>query len=435
MEGRLYLRLLTRHWLPIVLIIASSVTVGLLSYVSTPSSHESRLSFIVQANSDSTSPAERYSGELLAQTRAQEYGLFLPGPALATLVSDRLGGDPTPERVEEDVTSLVGGTSVVLEISVRDASTAVAQDIARVLADELPRYATSIEASPTAPATTLRLLSPPSPAARVAPTMLSSVGLALLGGLVLAFVVAVVRELTNRRIRDLDDVRAVVGPAPVRVDVRAPGRGQHEPSSDGALVPLSVLIASAAARRQPVAVVPVSSNPSGPRWVLALARQLSSSGERIGLVDADLEGRHVSSATPGERLTRHPTADDVVSGDAHAGGSVEIVGAEVVAAMAGGGAAADSADPFAADLLGAAVTKVVAEVSERADIVLVMTGTVLMRSRPVFLSTREAAVIVLVERGRTRKEELLTAVEVIRKLGSEVGAVVLIGAPSRLRLR
>jgi hypothetical protein len=87
-----------------------------------------------------------------------------------------------------------------------------------------------------------------------------------------------------------------------------------------------------------------------------------------------------------------------------------------------------------ADLLGAAVVKVAAELGERADVVLVMTGSVLLRSQPVFLAAEQAEVILLVERSRARMDDLRIAVEVILRHGSEVGAVVLVrGRPGMHR--
>jgi hypothetical protein len=59
---------------------------------------------------------------------------------------------------------------------------------------------------------------------------------------------------------------------------------------------------------------------------------------------------------------------------------------------------------------------------------------VLLRSRPAFLSSETAEVVVQIERSRTTKEDLRTAVDVVRQMGSEVVAVVLVrGRPSRLR--
>jgi succinoglycan biosynthesis transport protein ExoP len=431
-EGRLYLRLLSRNSSLIAVIVVLSVIIGLLLYAISPPRYESALSFIVQPTSSSNSPAEIYQGELLAQARAQLYGRLVTGPAVAELISDRLGGDPTAARVQQDVTPSVQDASVVLDITVQDRSAAVAGSIARALADELPGYVTTLEASPATPTTALREVSQPSRAGQVAPTLAGTVGLALLGGLVLAFALAILRELTNRRVRDRDDVRGVVGQAPIVMDLRAPSRSRHRRSSDRGLAPLSVLITAAAIQSRPVAVVPLAPTQRASEWVLDLATRLSSSGERIGLVDADLEGRHLSTQAPWHPLPGHFAADGSTAAEAQKAGSVEIVGADVVAALAAGTAPSDSAEPLAAELLGAAVAKVISELSERSDVVLVMTGTVLLRSRPAFLSTDQAEVIVLVERGRTHREELRTAVDVVRQLGSEVGGVVLVDHPPKV---
>ncbi|MGY1618369.1 hypothetical protein ACI797_16640 [Geodermatophilus sp. SYSU D00691] len=395
----------------IVLIVLLAVAAGWAAYRLSPPRYESTVSFLVQPNSDSSSSAEIYQGELLAQTRAQLYGRLVPGPDLAGLVSARLGGDPEPGRIQDAVTTSVQSQSPVFDVTVSHSSPAVVEAVSLALADELPGYTTRLQASPTLPATTVRVVSQPGPARQVAPTLVGSIGLALFGGLLVALLVAVLREATNRRVRDLDDLRGLLGATAVCVDLGRSRRRQRR--ADEAVVRLSVLIAAAAARNRPVAVVPLSPNPGTAAWVLDLAGRLSTDGERVVVVDADLARRPLSSA------------------DVDRASGVEIVSADSVAATAAGGGVSHSAEALSPEVVGAAVVKVVSAASERADVVLVATGSLLLRSRPALLATEEAEVVVLVERGRTAKEDVRTAVEVVRQLGSEVGGGVLAGQSHR----
>jgi capsular polysaccharide biosynthesis protein len=411
-EGRHYLRLLTRNRLSIVAIVVLAVAVGVLIHVVVPPRYESTVSFLVQPNPESNSSAEIYQGELLAENRAQLYGRLLTGTELAELVSSRLGGALSPARVQDDVTVSIPEAAAVLDVSVTDDSAAVAESIARGLAAEVPAYATTLEVAPADPATTVRVVSQPSPARTTGPGLTGILGLAVLGGLVLALVVAIIRELANRRIRDLDDLRAAVGPETVCVTLRR-RRGSQRGAVDQALVPLSALLSSAAVGGRPIAVVPLESSPRTGTWILDLATRLAAHGERVAVVEADLEGHSLPSG---------------------AAGAVEVVGADVVAATAGRGAA-DFADPLPPDVIDAAIHKVVSATSERADIVLVVTGSVLLRSHPTFLATGEAEVIAFVERKRASAADVRTGVEVVRQLGSEVGAAVLAHGSGRSRHR
>lgn len=411
MEGRHYLRLLTRNRIPIAAIVVLAVLVGVLVHVFVPQRYESSVSFLVQPNQASDSSAEIYQGELLAESRAQLYGRLVTGAELAQLVSARVGGGLSAKRVRADVAPSVTQGSTVIDVSVVDNSPTVAVSVAHGLAAELPAYAATLEESPANPATTVRVVAQPSPAQPTGPGLLGTIGLAVLGGLVLAFLVAVIRELTNRRVRDLDDLSAAVGPETVCVALHRRHR-QHE-TADQALVPLSRLLSSAATHDRPVVVVPLSSSPRTGAWILDLATGLSAHGQRVALVDADLEHRRLPSG---------------------ATGAVEVVGADVVAATTGGGSS-DRAEPPIADVIDAAIRKVVSATRERADIVLVVTASVLLRSHPTLLATEEAEVIVLVERNRTTTADVRTAVEVIRQFGSEVGAAVLARVSHRSRSR
>jgi capsular polysaccharide biosynthesis protein len=400
-EGRHYLRLLTRNWLPIATIVVLAVLIGLLVHVVVPQRYESTVSFLVQPNQASSSSAEVYQGELLAESRAQLYGRLMTGAELAQLVSTRLGGVLSAKRVRADVAPSVTQGSSVIDVSVVDDSPAVAASIARGLAAELPAYAATLEEAPTDPSTTVRVVARPSPAQATGAGLIGTLGLAVLVGLVLALLVAVIRELTNRQVRDVDGLRTAVGPGTVCVPLRR-RRGQHG-TVDQALVPLSRLLTSATMHDRPVVLVPLSSSPRTGAWILDLATRLSARSERVALVDADLERRLLPSG-----LTS----------------TVEVVGAEVVAATTGGDSP-DRAEAPNADVIDAAIIKVVSAARERADIILVVTGSVLLRGHPTLIATEESEVIILVERNRTAAADVRTAVEVVRQVGSEVGAAVL----------
>jgi capsular polysaccharide biosynthesis protein/Mrp family chromosome partitioning ATPase len=410
-EGRHYLRLLTRNWLAISTIVVLAVLIGVLVHVVVPQRYESTVSFLVQPNQVSSSSAEVYQGELLAESRAQLYGRLMTGAELAQLVSARLDGVVSAKRVRADVAPSVTQGSSVIDVSVVDDSPAVAVSVARGLAAELPAYTATLEESANGPATTVRVVAQPSNAEATGAGLIGALGVAVLVGLVLAFLVAVLRELTNRRIRDVDDLRAAVGPGTVCVPLRR-RRGQHG-TVDQALVPLSRLLSSATMHDRPVVVVPLSSSAGTGAWILDLATRLSAHGERVALVDADLERRLLPSG-----LTS----------------TVEIVGAEVVTATTGGDSP-DHAEAPNADVIDAAIIKVLSAARERADIVLVVTGSVLLRSHPTLIATEEAEVIVLVERNRTSAADVRTAVEVVRQFGSEVGAAVLARGSRRARPR
>jgi succinoglycan biosynthesis transport protein ExoP len=424
-EGRLYLRLLLRNWVPlaVIAILALAAAAGL--YASAQPTYQTKLTFTVQSNAASNDPSQIYQAELLSQARTQTYLHLITGPGLADKLQGRVGQGVDRNRLQHDVRASAAQGAVLLQVTVTDHSNSVADAIGAALVAEFPSYVANLQ--PTGErVTSVQLAAAPGAAQRTGPTKTRYLGLGLLAGLVLGLLVAIVREATNRRLRDVDDVRAVVGSMPVVVDL---GRsGLRARRSAGAAVQLSVLIIKAAVNRRPIALIPLRPGRQAARGMLDFALRLSAQGDRAALLDGDVVGRHLSTAADADaRVDVHHLSSIVGARPRQEVSGVQVVDAASIAELAPNSATA-GADP---DTIGAAIIKAGALLGDQADVVLVATGSVLLRSRPPFLSSEVAETVVLVDRWASKKSELRTATDVLLQLGLTLQAVVIAGPPPR----
>jgi capsular polysaccharide biosynthesis protein len=428
-EGRLYLRLLMRHLvlLVVVLVLAGAAGAGL--YAMAEPRYRSSVVFAVQSDAHSTEPSEVYQAELLSQARAQTYASLFTGEDVAARLSPGLPADVSDRRIRGDLSAAAAVGSVLVRMTVTDRDRAVVHALTDGLVEELPAYVEELQPSGTERVTALALAGRPAAVERVAPTKTRYGGLALLGGLLAGFLLAALRETGNRRVRDSDDARAVLGSSVVVVDfpLRSPRRRQAE----RAPVLLSKVLAVAGVRRQPVLLVAVNGGRRSAAQALELGRRLSTPEHRVVLVDLDLETRALSALaeSTNPQLVVHELEGAGAPPARANPPSVRVVPAEVVEKQAvSGGAGRHRSEPLAS-----ALGKVNDQLRPAADTVMVFLGTVLRRSRPAMRQDDRHDAIVLAERGRTSKEALTATVDVLGLLGAHVGAVVLVdAAPRRL---
>lgn len=427
MEGRLYLRLLRRHLGLIVAVLVLSIAVGAWLYALAAASFRGTLTFVVQSNPGSDVPSEVYQAELLSQARAQTYSSLVASQDVVTRLLPQLPGGVTDVRVRHDLSATAAQGSVLLSISVTDRSRTVVRGILGGLVDQFPAYVTEQQGFETTPITSVNLASHPGPVERVGPTRTRYFGLAVLAGLLLGFLAAILREMSNRRVRDLEDVRSAIGTRAVVIDF--PVRSRRRSQLERAPVQLSKLVVVAGMRRRPIMVVSTTPGKRAASHIVALGRRLATAEHRVVLVDFDVEGAFLSRMAEATRLPvivrgLEDSERRLARGDAP---GLQVVPAEVVRKQLLSAAhKGPPTDPAAS---------VLANLNEglrpAADTVLVVVGDVLLRAHPGVRPDEPLDAIVLAERGRTTKEALSMTVEVLGQLGAYVGAVVLVHAAPR----
>jgi capsular polysaccharide biosynthesis protein len=435
-EGRLYLRLFLRNRLPIAVLTVLALITGGVLYAIAPATFQSSLTFTVQSDAGSAEPSEVYQAELLSEARAQTYARLVAGPALAARLRAKMAVPVARTRLQDDISASVGQGSVLLRVTVTDGAAEVVDAASRALLTEFPAYVADLQPFGAKHITAVQVAAAPGPAEKTAPTKVRYLGLALLAGLLLGLLVAVIREAGNRRLRDADDVRSVAGPDPVVVELKGRSRARRRPDGDAAIV-LSALIARAAARGRPVAFIPLLAGRRAAWGMFDLARRLATGGERLGIVDGDVDGGYLSAIADADAGVRVLDAE-ALSGTGYLPGTPSeliLVPAKLVLALATDRRPRPTSSHADAELVAGAVDKAAAALGDLVDVVVVTTGSVLLRSRPALPSTEPAESVLLLQRGAATKTELATALDVLAHRGGTVGAIALFGDTLRWRPR
>ena len=432
MEGRLYLRLLLRNRVPILLITILGIVAGGALYAVAPATYRSSMTFTVQSAAGSNDPSQIYQAELLSQARAQTYARLVDGQALADRVRAKMASPVSTQRLLDDLSASTAPASVLLHVTVTDRSAAVVNATREALTRVLPAYVTSLQPRGAAQITSVAVAAAPV-AQKIGPTKARYVGLGLLGGLLLGLLVALVREAANRRVRDAEDVRSVVGAGPAVVSLSRSRRLRRKRGIDPA-VALTGVIARASADARPLAFVPLPAGRRAASAMIDLARRFAVGGQRLALIDADVDGRYLTTFSPVEaRLSMADVEAPAGSAFPPSAPSVVVVPAEALMGMAGNQMSRQAAPRTDGGLIGAAVGKAAAALQGRVDLTVVAAANVLFRARPSFLSSEPSESILFVHVREATKAELATAVDVLTQLGCRVGAVVLIAGSSPRR--
>lgn len=427
MAGRLYLRLVQRHLALVVFVLALTVAAGAALYVVAEPRYRGSVTFSVQSAARSTDPSEVYQAELLSQARAQTYGRLFSSADVAARLRKHLPAGVSTRRIEHDLVVSTEPGSVLVRVRVTDQDSEIVRSVLAGLVVELPKYTTELQPLEDERLTTLQVAARPGVVERVAPSRTRYGGLALLGGLLAAFLAAVLRESANRRVRDSDDARTVLGDGVPVLDFRM--RSRRRAKADLSPILLSTVLAVAGVRRHPVLVVSVNGGKRAAAQVYELGRRLASPEQRVVLLDLDLDARHLSALVESSnpQLIVHELEGAGASSTRSTTPVLRVVPADVIERQGASG----SAQRARVDQVGHALGKVNERVRPAADVVLASVGTVLRRTRAAQALGEGVDAIVLAERGRTSAAALQATVEVVALLGARVGAVVLVDASSR----
>ncbi len=226
-------------------------------------------------------------------------------PVLQQVIADQHLNLTLP-ALQSEITATVPQGTVLLDVSVKDRSPQRALDIARSVGVQFPRFVNTLEDSapsasrgPSNSSVRISVVSPPRlPTSPVSPRKPVLIGLGLFLGLILGLGGVVVREYWDRRIRDPEDVAAVVA-APLIGNIPEDSRAGKRPLVVQA-DPQSVVAEGYRQLRTNLqfreethdlrSFVVCSAVPSEGKTVVAanLSLALAQAGLNVILVDADL---------------------------------------------------------------------------------------------------------------------------------------------------
>lgn len=215
MELRDYVRVLRKQWLLILLCVGLAVGSAVAVTVRTTPLYRTTVGFFVSTSDGAdASSNSAYTGSLFSQQRVKSYASIVSGPLVAEQVADDLG--VPSEAVVGHVTARAVPDTVLLNVTITDASPIRALAIAQSVARLFPQLADTLEkpsASTVSPVKVSVIQEPQLPTSAYSPRPVRNVGLALVLGLLLGVGLAVLREALDNTVKNPDDILQSTGAA------------------------------------------------------------------------------------------------------------------------------------------------------------------------------------------------------------------------------
>ena len=432
-ELKEYWFVIRRRWLQVVACLVGAMAVAaLLTWQTTPLYSSTARLFVSTSPSDTN---DAYTGGLFATQRVASYADLVQSTQLAERVGSALGDGASESELRGQVTASVVPETVILEISATDPDPERARDVAQAYAEGLSDLVVDLE-TPSGQRDTLIKASIVDDAqvstGPVSPQPVRNLALAAVLGLLLGIGLSVVRQLLDTTIGSSDDV-ADVTPTPILANISADPESARASPRDalGGTSPWAEAFRVLRTNMQYVDVdtdkkvfVVSSSLPGEGKTTVAasLAITLALADHRVALVECDLRKPQLagrlsldgSVGTTGVLIGR-VALDDVLQPYGDTGLQVLVCG---------------HVPPNPSELLqSAAMEKLLVELQQRFEIVILDAPPLLPVTDAALLATETDGAILVVRHGQTTRDQLAHSLERLEAVGAKCLGVVVNRAP------
>lgn len=431
-----FLRVLRNRWIT-VLVIAFVTVLGAVAYTAaqTPLYQASTRLFV--SNTAGDSAAELYNSSRYSQDRVLSYTQLIMGETLAQRTIDRLGLKMSAPTLKAKVTAKSKPNTVLIDVSVLDASPVQARDIANALSDEFVVMARELEtprqgANPDARVVVEQRAS--LPGAPVVPKKKRNLALGILMGTLLGIGVAVLRELLDNTIKSQSAVEEITGTGAVgaiqfdkklhespAIAFDADNSGTAE-----AFRKLRTNLQFLAVDHPPRTIVVTSTSPSEGKTTTSIniGLALAEAEHNVVLVDGDLRRPRLASYLG---MVGSVGVSSVLSGGATLEEAFQESRFPRVTVLAAG-----PTPPNPSELLGSlSAEKMLAELREQFDYVIVDSAPLLAVTDGAILAAKSDGALVVVRAGHTKREQLTQAMKALNDVGAPLLGAVLSMVPKR----
>lgn len=447
MRERGYGSALRARWRWIVLCAALGLGLEGVACALTPLSYEASAQLYVAARGGGDS-SDLFSGTQFAQQQAQSYARLATSQLVLMPVITQLGLSTTPSALAGQVTASAEADSVIIGIQVSAGTAVDAARIANAVSGQLSRAGAQLQTMSGTPGNAVSVTvvqSASVPSAAASPDVPVDLALGLLAGIVAGLYVAVVRDRLDSRVYSAADV-AEVTDAPVigeieaavdldqglvvssgvgaesfrrlRTNIRSLGDGRSQ--GDGHSQDDSH--SQGAGPGEPVrhSVFVTSAVPGEGKTTTAsnLALAMAETGRSVALVEADLR-RPRMPATAG--LAHETGLTDVLLGATDLDSALHQWGDSGVQVLISGRVTANPGELLSS----AAMARLLADLAERFDEVVIDSPPVLPFADSLVLAGLAGGTIVVVASGRVRRRQVERSLNALRAANVPVVGVVL----------
>ena len=431
-----FIKLLRNRWVTVVVTTLITVLAAIAYTLTQTPLYEASTRLFVSTTSG-TSISDSYNGNRLSQQRVLSYTELVTGETLAQRTVDRLGLNMSPATLSAKVTAKSKPETVLINVSVLDASPVQARDIANALSDEFVLMARELETPGPGEKPDARVIVEQRasvPEYPVVPKKERNLALAIALGGLLGLGLAFLRDLLDNTVKTQETLEEITGTGAVGyipldkklVEAPAISFDTDNSSSAEAFRKLRTNLQFLAVDHPPRVIVITSSSSSEGKSTTSIniALALAESEHSVALVDGDLRR---------PRLAKY----------------LDVLGSVGLSTVLSGGAALDEVlqttkfprlmvlaagptPPNPSELLGSlAAEKMLAELRSRFDYVIIDSAPLLAVTDSAILAAKSDGALVVVKAGKTRRDQLSHAIGMLHDVGATLLGAVLTMMPTR----
>jgi len=432
-----FLKLLRTRWVTIVITIVAAGIGAVASSLLTTPLYQASTRLFVSTTTASASASDSYQGNRLSQERVVSYAELLMGQTVAQRTIDKLGLDITADELRESVKATAKPDTVLIDVSVLNASPVEARDIANTLSDEFVILARELETPEDGSRPDARVVVEQRaalPTDPIVPKTARNIAIGLAIGVLLGVGLAVIRELLENTIKSRETLEAVtgtgiVGSIPLDKDRRKTPAISFDKDSSSiaeAFRKLRTNLQFLAVDNPPRVIVVSSSMPNEGKTTTAInvALALAEAEHNVVLVDGDMRRPMLHTYLD---LVGQVGFSTVLSGKATLTEVLQKTSFPGLTVLTAG-----TVPPNPSELLGSmAAKKLLIELRAQFDYVIVDTSPLLAVTDAALLAASADGVLIMARFGQTKRDQLAHAVGSLNDVGASLLGTVFTMTPAR----
>lgn len=441
MDLRGYLRLFRRRWRVLLVTVLAGAGLAFAANLATAPTYRSQAEVFVSLREGAATTSNVYQGNLFSQDRVKSYAQIVDSPVVTAPVLRSLGLALTPGQLAGRITATVPTGTVLIDIAVVDGSPTRARDLANAVANQFGQVVSDLESSgprQSSPVSVTVVRPATLPARPVSPRRTLNLGLGLFGGLAIGAGLGVLREVLDTSVKTSEDLRELTGSAAlgeIDFDPDVPNQplvAGHDPRSRRleAFRVLRTNLRYVDVDNPPRLVVFTSSVVAEGKstTVCNLGITLAAAGVRVVLLEGDLRRPRIADYMG---LEGSVGLTDVLVGRSQLDHVLQPWGDVPLSVLPSG-----QIPPNPSELLGSAqMAALLAELRERADLVLVDAPPLLPVTDAAVLASGCDGAVLVVRYGRTTREQVGRSLAALHNVDARLLGTVLSMVPGRERAR
>jgi receptor protein-tyrosine kinase len=431
-----YVKLLRNRWVTVVLtaLITILVTVA-YTLLQTPLYEATTRLFV--STSAGASATDLYQGSRYSQERVLSYTQLVMGETLAQRTIDRLDLDMDAADLKENVTAKYKPETVLIEVSVLDASPVQARDIANAMSDEFVLLARELETPSKGARPEARVVVEQRatvPEYPVVPSKKRNFSVGILMGILLGLGLAVLKDLLDNTVKSQETLETITGVGAVGYipfDKQLQGNSAISFDSDNssaaeAFRKLRTNLQFLNVDNPPRVIVITSATPSEGKTTSSInvALALAEADNNVVLVDGDLRRPRLAKYLD---VLGSVGVSTVLSGAAPLDEVLQQTKFPRLTVLAAG-----PTPPNPSELLGSLTAeKMVSDLRAKFDYVIIDSAPVLAVTDGAILAAKSDGALFVVRAGKTRRDQLAHAIGMLNDVGATLLGAILTMMPTR----